>query len=420
MLGNASGRSFENADAELYNYWTQVLPTYMELVAEAFEEDLPYGGWEPYLDTSHIEVLQLPKRRDREEARTEVNQGLRSIDEYRNLANLPMLNVPQTRALWTNPSKAPIPGQPGDEQALGLGMGGEAGPDGGGMPPGPDGEPPAGPDGGPDGGAPAEPGAEGDGADAVARLEAAIAAGEVPAALDDAPEGDAADAEAWGPPTQEEIDAVDDVEGDTGDGAAAVAEVRSGEGSTPGDGAAAVAEADADMGGYTEGDGADALRRARTEGKSAEVAEMSVAAAMAAALSRQVGIITARLESPRTRKGTPFWTPDGPSDTRGGDDAIDVSKVVDVDRWELETVNTVQPLLADAGSDSAAFIAAAGAAEQMREFLVDVATTIDTAASATTSMSDVVAEVKSLYAFRAGTVAAGIARGAVTDLEVAR
>ena len=80
VVGSSEGRTFDNSDQELYNYWTQTMPPHLAAIACAFVDDAP-PGWTPFFSTEAIEVLQIPRRRDREEARTEFNAGLRSIDE---------------------------------------------------------------------------------------------------------------------------------------------------------------------------------------------------------------------------------------------------------------------------------------------------------------------------------------------------
>jgi len=404
-----------------------VLPTHMEVFADAFDEDLP-EGYDPYLDTSGVEVLQVPRRRDREEARTEVSQGLRSIDEYRKLAGLDVLDNAQSRAIWVSPAKAPIPGRPEDAAALGLG--GPGMPGGEGMPPegGPGGEP-----------APGEQ-PQGDAAAAVAALEAQIA-GEGGAEV--GAEGPADIDESAFNITDADIAAAEDAAPATGDAAEAVAAAQGTQDgpAESGDAQAAVDAAEAPLDGFVEGDAADAVRAARLEKKSLNVdvtrAALSVTAAIEATLARQVGVITARLESPKTRKGTKFWTAESPTDTRAGNGRIDAIKVVDAARWGLETAETLHPLLDAAATAEAKAILTAledegilvggGTPEQVagqievkgldyaneaamvvRSFLRDVGDTIADASTRATSIDEVTAEVKSLYAARAHDLATGV------------
>jgi HK97 family phage portal protein len=112
LLGNAAGRTFDNAEQEQFNYWSETQRTHLDLIASAFADDVDGDDWEPYFDTSSISSLDLPRRQRRQEAREEVDKGLRSIDEYRPLAGLDPVDNAQTRALWVSPAKAPIPTRP--------------------------------------------------------------------------------------------------------------------------------------------------------------------------------------------------------------------------------------------------------------------------------------------------------------------
>ncbi|WP_232784361.1 phage portal protein, partial [Carbonactinospora thermoautotrophica] len=219
VLGNAAGRTFDNAEQELYNFWTEVMLPHLDLIASAFDQDVD-EEWDPFIDTSSVEVLELPRRRKREEARQEWQAGLRSIDEYRPLADLEPLDNAYSRALWISPSKAPVPARPEDAEALGL-----HGP--GGSPVGSQGQPGGGPEGGmPPEGGPGTPAPGGTAADAVAeaRGETNTGAGSAAEAVAQARQ------EAGG--------------GQPGEAAAAVQQARQGTGGgQPGEAAAAVQQA---------------------------------------------------------------------------------------------------------------------------------------------------------------------------------
>ncbi|HET9654291.1 MAG TPA: phage portal protein, partial [Kineosporiaceae bacterium] len=129
LFGNASGRTFDNAEQEKWNYWLETELPHCDIVYSSFGRDVDVdGGWAPFLDTSKVDVLELPRRKRREEARAEVDKGLRTIDEYRPLAGLTPVGNPQTRALWVSPAKAPIPTNPGDAAALGVAGNQQGGP----------------------------------------------------------------------------------------------------------------------------------------------------------------------------------------------------------------------------------------------------------------------------------------------------
>lgn len=126
VTGNASGRTFDNAEQEELGFWLHTELGHLELIANAFEKDAGDDMRLRY-DTSTVEVLELPRRKRRAEAREEWNAGLISIDEYRKLAGFSPYANPHTRALWISPQKAPVPLVPGDAAALGISGGPDQG-----------------------------------------------------------------------------------------------------------------------------------------------------------------------------------------------------------------------------------------------------------------------------------------------------
>lgn len=317
VLGNAAGRTFDNAEQELYNYWTGPMTPYLDLIATAFEDDVD-DEWDCYLDTSGVQVLELPRRRAREEAMKEYNAGLRSIDEYRPLADLPELGSPQSRALWISPAKAPVPFDDEDAKVLN----GEGDPTTGGMP----GE------GAPEGGE-------------VPLQEGGMSAAEVVDAArnEGAPAGTA----------QNAIESARAVPVDTGSGmaGAVVADARTigADLDVPEEAAAAVAAARME-GKSLEDD--DVVADEPPDGDYAKV-ELAVATILTAEFARHKAIITARLESPKTRKGTRFWTPESEGDTRGGDEPVDATKAVNAGRLGPATIEAVSSPVRNAAEDAA-------------------------------------------------------------------
>lgn len=348
VLGNASGRTYDNADAEEYNFWTKPMPPHNDLIAGAFAADLD-EDLEPYLDTSGVDALELGKRKRREEARSEVDAGLRSIDEYRPLAQLDPLNNPQSRAVWVSPGKAPIPGSPADAAEL---LGGEAAP-GAAPDPGTDPGAGSGPDGSPaDGGEPKTAAAvvdelragEGDPADlSVPTGQAAAVVDRIRNEQETIPEPGAAaaavaaardDARDWTPENAATLPAPEPEPG-------------------PGPAAAAVEAA-------KWGFEAKALSTTSAAFEYSPSPHMSEAAALAlnatltAILTRQEGVILARLDSPKARKGTPFWRPEHKADTRAGQEPMDIEKAVGTERWLEEAAETLSPVLWDVASQAGA------------------------------------------------------------------
>ncbi|WP_181801462.1 phage portal protein, partial [Streptomyces shenzhenensis] len=120
IVGNASERTYANADREEYNFWDHTELPHLNLIASGFDPDLD-DEWIVRFDTSSVQALEFPRRQAREEARKEWEAGLITIDEYREIAGRPAFNVPQSRALWISPQKAPVPANGQDAAALGLG-----------------------------------------------------------------------------------------------------------------------------------------------------------------------------------------------------------------------------------------------------------------------------------------------------------
>lgn len=334
VLGNASGRTFDNAEQEEYNFWTKPMPPHLDLVAMAFRGDID-NGYEPFFDTSKVDALEAAARRRREEARKEVSEGLRSIDEYRPLTGLATLNNPQSRALWVSPAKAPIPGTPEDAAAL---LGGE-------------------------GGVPGGEQADGEATD-DAPVEGYVAsdAAQTPEEIVDEARSLDADGEA----EPEELSAA----------AAAVAEARASTTSSDPGGEAANIVATARSLEYEPGvgfvqpdavdsDASDALIAARVrnrmEGKAlteqteyeipdgaADDAEDALRRVLDDLLEQMSGVIEQRVVAPKARKGTRFWEPEFPNDTRVGSEPLPVERVLDVERWAAQAVESASPVVQNA------------------------------------------------------------------------
>ncbi|MFD9394157.1 phage portal protein [Streptomyces sp. NPDC060000] len=330
IIGNASERTFNNADREEWNFWSHTELPHLNLIASAFDPDLP-DDWVIRFDTSRVQALEFPRRQAREEARKEWEAGLITIDEYRQIANRKPFNTPQSRALWISPQKAPVPANDQDAAALGLA---------------------------PESGAGADPNAAlppaGDQSAAAAvaearELEAApTAADDVTLARGEQP-----------------------LELPAGTGGTAAEEVAAARAQTteaaPGEAADDVARARATITQPEDGPAAEdvAAARAQLETKSLaaqgfevtdadfDALSMAIQAALTALLARQEGVIFARLRAPKIRKYTRFWEPDSENDTRGGDANIDEDRVVSAARWAEETTNTLAPILQQAATATA-------------------------------------------------------------------
>ncbi|MGI5337673.1 phage portal protein [Streptomyces sp. CA-181903] len=340
IVGNASERTYANADREEWNFWQHTELPHLALLASAFDLDLD-DGWSLRFNTSTVEALEFPRRQRREEARQEWTAGLITVDEYREIAGRRPFNVPHTRALWISPQKAPVPANEQDAAALGVAQD----PPAGGTPglPGAGGTPPPIAASGPVGGTAADTVAEARGHAPQTTAAADVAAARGNAASDPAADGTAA---------------------------IAVAQARNNVPLTlPGDAAADVTAARTTTKPETRRDAAADVDAARssTERKALpqddrgfevtdrdfDTAAAAVTAALTALLARQEGVITARLHAPKSRKHTRYWLPDGDTDLRRGDAPIEGARVVGAARWEEEAVTTLAPILQQTATTTA-------------------------------------------------------------------
>ncbi|GHG80292.1 phage portal protein [Streptomyces griseocarneus] len=407
IVGNASERTYANADREEWNFWQHTELPHLALLASAFDLDLD-DGWSLRFNTSTVEALEYPRRQRREEARQEWNAGLITVDEYRQIAGRRPFNVPHTRALWISPQKAPVPANEQDAAALGVAQD----PAAGGMPdlPGAGDPPPAIAPSGPAGSSAADAVAEARGQAPRATAATDVAAARGPAS-DPAAEGTAAaalDQARSNVPLTLPGDAADDV---------AVARTTLEQPTVHGDAA-------------TDVDAA----RSRIEHKELprdddgfevtdsnfDTASAAITAALTALLARQEGVITARLHAPKFRRHTRYWEPDGDTDLRQGDSPIDGARIVGAARWEEETVSTLAPILQQTAVTIAATLsrsmtgeatvppsaAAAGlaastmAGRALTTLLSDLADALDTAQSEPVALRDLTDTVAAFYRAR--------------------
>lgn len=400
IVGNASERTYANADREEYNFWDHTELPHLNLIASGFDPDLD-DEWIVRFDTSSVQALEFPRRQAREEARKEWEAGLITIDEYREIAGRPAFNVPQSRALWISPQKAPVPANDQDAAALGLGPDPAAG-----------GTPGAAPT-----GAPLPPGTAPDTAAADVAAARALEAGPSAAA-------DVAAARAQGTPlpltagptATEAVDAARATLTDSGpgDATADVDRARSIQDTAlPGDAAEDVdaARASVETKALPEDDGYEVTD------DDFDALSMAVAAAVTALLARQEGVILARLRAPKIRKYTRYWAPENDDDVRHVDADLDQDRVVSAARWAEETCQTLAPILqqlaiatarkvgqALTGTDevppsaaAAAIVTAAYAGEAITGFLTELATVLSEAQHDAKDVGDLEHAVVSYY-----------------------
>ena len=109
-LGNTSGRTFDNADAAKYNFWTECMDDELALMSQAWSTLDPDPDVVIGFDTSTVEVLQRDKREKAVFFLAEVGSQVRTINEYRPLSPSPMdpYEPPDV-----DPQPDPITGEPG-------------------------------------------------------------------------------------------------------------------------------------------------------------------------------------------------------------------------------------------------------------------------------------------------------------------
>lgn len=104
VMGNASGRTFDNADAERENFYIDTIQTHCEPIAMGLDPitgDTKDDVVVAY-DFSGVDVLQRIAARKREEYRSEFSAGLITIDEYREQSGRTPFDVVGSRVLFTN------------------------------------------------------------------------------------------------------------------------------------------------------------------------------------------------------------------------------------------------------------------------------------------------------------------------------
>ncbi len=111
VLGNASGRTFDNADAEAEVWWTATMRPFMDSITAGFDKLTADGMADNFYvshDYSKIDVLQRQTRMRHEKALNEFQSGVLSIDDYLSAVGRDPINVPGTRVLWIPPGNVPV------------------------------------------------------------------------------------------------------------------------------------------------------------------------------------------------------------------------------------------------------------------------------------------------------------------------
>ncbi|MEW9530783.1 phage portal protein [Microbispora sp. NPDC049125] len=367
LLGHAAERTFDNADAELYAYWTITMPPFLNLLLTGFDEDSD-DDLEGTFDLSHVEVLQRAAIARRDEARKEYELGLISINEYRELSGREPFDMPRARSLWVTSGKQLVPTSDKDAKALDeeamkkfeeaqrlappVGTTAQQQQIGNGNRPVPPGRPDL------PGGRnpkPLPPGASAGRSPAGQKALAALPGG-----------GQAA------PVARPVMKLIR-----TGDSKAAAVE------SAP-----------------------DEAARARLE--------VALAAALAGLGVRLVERSAARLASPKARKGTRHWVARYEVDTGVGTKQLDAVVAVDADRWASEAEDAARPLVEAAAVTAAAALAA----ELAPESPTPVLDTLIGAGAVATTVQEVVAMVGNAARRHASAIAERVAAADADGVDI--
>ena len=106
VIGNAAGRTFSNASEEIRVFWMETMLPHLEPLARAFDElDEKY-----YIDfdTSSVPILIIAKQERARYLMDEYQQGLISVNEYRNGTGKKKVDSELADSLLSNPNLTPI------------------------------------------------------------------------------------------------------------------------------------------------------------------------------------------------------------------------------------------------------------------------------------------------------------------------
>lgn len=145
VIGNASGRTFSNASEELRVFWMETMLPHLETIARGLD-DLDEKYYVDF-DVSDVPILIIAKQERERFLLDELQNGLISINEYREKTGKKKVESDLADSLLTNPNLTPVantekPFNPNEQQPVDM-MGAP-----GAMPPGTEGMPAPGMEGG--------------------------------------------------------------------------------------------------------------------------------------------------------------------------------------------------------------------------------------------------------------------------------
>lgn len=110
VIGNASGRTFDNAEAESEIFWSVTMQPHCDAIASSLD---PLTGsiWDDNkfsFDYTVVDVLQRALRRKHDKLAAELEAGVITIDDYLEGTGRQRWNVPGTRVLWVPAGKLAV------------------------------------------------------------------------------------------------------------------------------------------------------------------------------------------------------------------------------------------------------------------------------------------------------------------------
>jgi len=106
VIGNASGRTFSNANEEMRVFWMETMLPHLEPLARSFDELDPKYYID--FDTSDVPILVMAKQERERYLMDEFNNGLISVNEYRDNSGRKKVDSEIADQLLSNPNLVPI------------------------------------------------------------------------------------------------------------------------------------------------------------------------------------------------------------------------------------------------------------------------------------------------------------------------
>lgn len=107
-LANASGRTFDNADAEEGIFWKSTMLGHLALLGDGFNKADDDPSTFVRFDLTNVEPLQRGEIARRAEMREEVKSGTRTLDSYLEETGRPPVGSPEARSYYRATGDVPI------------------------------------------------------------------------------------------------------------------------------------------------------------------------------------------------------------------------------------------------------------------------------------------------------------------------